>query len=378
MAGFAAPRGAISLRQLQKRSLKTRFTTRAALLVFAAWSLLCLVWTSTAIAANGARKVFVSFAIVNISNIDCVANTFEADFYVRLRWHEPSLIGQSTGVLNTPPEFRPRLDFSNAKSLNREREEENYHLVGPGNIQTENRFRGVFTAVMDLHRFPFDSQHLTIGIEDFDRGSDEMLLVYESDGTYIPPGERRELREASNVMRLDDVIVDKSTLAMSDWSIQKIIVQRSEQVYAFFDHARFSRFTIDMTMQRLPLYYLTKIVLVLVILVVASWVALFFSPEDLGNRSTICITSLLAVIAHNYVSTTILPRIAYLSTLDCLLFGGMAMVFLSGVESLVVAAIVRAFPGDQGHLRACQIDRQCRWAFPAGFALFYAFVAFYG
>ncbi|WP_223641939.1 hypothetical protein [Corallococcus sp. EGB] len=318
----------------------------------------------------GPRKVYVSFALSGLSGVDDVNETFDADFYMRLRWYDPTLAHAPLGNLDTPPAWRPNLEIINAKSVSKQLEEDTYQLVAPGVVQTVNRYRVTLASKLDLRRFPFDAQELPVLIEDFQHSKEELVLVHEKVGTQLQGAE--SLAECSAPLHGDDVL-ELASSGPSEWELHGIRVGTGAHRYTFFDDVGYSRFSITLHVERRPQYYVFKLILVLLLLVLAPCVVFFLDPENLGERSGICITALLAVIAHNYIACTVLPRIAYLCVMDYFMFGGQAVLFLIVAESLCVHQVVKRTQGTEHEARALrltrQLDRICLYSIPSALLL---------
>ncbi|WP_158616848.1 hypothetical protein [Corallococcus exercitus] len=336
---------------------------------------LCLLLSLPAGAAEappgtGPRKVYVSFALTGLSSVDDVNETFDADFYMRLRWYDPTLANAPLGNLDAPPAWRPNLEIINAKSVSKQLEEDTYQLVAPGIVQTVNRYRVTLASKLDLRRFPFDEQDLPILVEDFQHSTEELVLVHERVGARLQGAEA--LAECSAPLHGDDVL-ELASSGPSEWELHGVHVGTGMHRYTFFDDIGYSRFNITLHVERRPQYYVFKLILVLLLLVLAPCVVFFLDPESLGERSGICITALLAVIAHNYIACTVLPRIAYLCVMDYFMFGGQAVLFLIVVESLCVHQVVKRTQGTEYESRGLRftraLDRVCLYSIPPALLL---------
>ena len=307
------------------------------------------------------RKVYISFHIIRISDIDSAQQIFNADFYLRLRWFDPKYTAQPMGMLTEPPDWRPLVDLVNAKEYSVDLDV-NPKLVGPGILQVTKRYRGTFSAGMELHTFPFDVQNLDIVIEDGESDASKLEWVLESHGT----GDVQTLRERNGLGSPEEVF-DLQRAELPEWKVLAIHAERGRHVYSFLGDLPFSRFKIEFTLARQARFYEVKVILVMVVIVVMSWLSFFLKPESLGERGAICMSALLAVIAHNYVVSTILPPISYLTTLDYLMLGAMALVLFAALESLYVYQMIHR-AGEAHGQRATEIarrlDRTCLAASP--------------
>src|SRR5262249_53902734 len=115
---------------------------------------------------------------------------------------------------------------------------------------------------------------------------------------------------------------------------------------------------------RLTGAYVYQFIIPLTFIVCMSWAPFWMSPEQLGPRQGIAVTSILTIIAYRFVLANQLPRVAYLTRFDYLLLGCTLLVFLVLVQVVTVHAMMtKAHPE-----RARKLDLWSRAAFPALFA----------
>src|SRR6185503_146146 len=90
------------------------------------WALVLLA----APAAGGARaaetpamppaqptRVAASFFFSTIENVDSVAETFNADFYLRLEWNDPQLAGLSPEQIDGSTIWQPQVEVVNSRDV---------------------------------------------------------------------------------------------------------------------------------------------------------------------------------------------------------------------------------------------------------------------
>jgi hypothetical protein len=98
----------------------------------------------------------------------------------------------------------------------------------------------------------------------------------------------------------------------------------------------FSRVRVAIGAERQSEFYLWKVILPLIAIVVISWSVFWVHPSDLNTQMQVSITSMLAAIAFNFAVSSSLPQLAYLTWLDTFIFTCYSMIFLSIVEDMVV------------------------------------------
>ena len=63
-------------------------------------------------------------------------------------------------------------------------------------------------------------------------------------------------------------------------------------------------------------YYIFKIILPIVLILMVCWSVVWIDPKELESRLTITIVCLLSLIAYNFVIDKDLPKLEYLTVLD--------------------------------------------------------------
>lgn len=111
-------------------------------------------------------EVKVGLLLTNVNGYDIKTGLFEADFYLSLRSDKPM----------------PDIDFvfTNGKDDKR--------VLADKPTFKLFHYRGTFASQPDLHHFPFDTQELTIELEDDDNGIDTIRLVPDQDHTGFDVG----------------------------------------------------------------------------------------------------------------------------------------------------------------------------------------------
>jgi hypothetical protein len=112
-------------------------------------------------------------------------------------------------------------------------------------------------------------------------------------------------------------------------------------------------------------FYIGKAFVSVAIIVFMSWVVFWISPENIGPRLSVAVTSMLTLIAYRFLLGQSLPPVSYLTRLDYFLLGCTLLVFAALVEVTATGAMASAGGGG----RAQKVNRQSRWAFPAAFVI---------
>lgn len=148
----------------------------------------------------------------------------------------------------------------------------------------------------NLKNFPFDKQTLKIFLrQDQNEISEERFLV--SNWT---------MRKAEEFKNLN---------LIEGWNITNVNMN-----YKVYDHtlksAFFDGFELVFEIERKSRYYIFKIILPIILILIVCWSAVWIKPKDLESRLTITIVCLLSLIAYNFVIDKDLPKLEYLTVMD--------------------------------------------------------------
>ncbi len=111
-------------------------------------------------------------------------------------------------------------------------------------------------------------------------------------------------------------------------------------------------------------FYLWKVILPLVLMVVLSWSVFWIEARDLSNQVQIAVTTLLTVIAFAFAISATMPLVPYLTYIDAFFLTCYVFVFLAFVELMAVHLAHRRERATDLGIR---IQKFARWAVPAAF-----------
>ena len=283
--------------------------------------------------------VQVGIFLVDLYAIDDVAQSFEVDFFVSVRWSDPRLAAEPGGVATYDPDeiWTPEPGLLNARSVTTTANE--VTVDADGLCRYAARHQGKLSFRSDLHDFPLDRQALAIKIYIPQRvGS----VILENDP------------EVSAI--LDEVSVPNWRLLGTEWGPSfQYLPQLRQDV---------SLFSMSMLLERYRSYYVWKLIVPLLIVVLMSWSVFWISPKaviQLGLGAT----SVLTLIAYRFATATLLPPVGYLSRLDLFLTGSSVLVFGALIEAIVTVRL-----GDRDRMEAAErVDRLARITFPIAYVL---------
>ena len=148
----------------------------------------------------------------------------------------------------------------------------------------------------NLQNFPFDKQTLRIFLR-----QDETPILED------------RFLVSSFTMRKAEEFKDLNTI--QGWNITNV-----EMNYKIFNHLLkeeyFDGFELVFEIERKSRYYVFKIILPIILILIVCWSAVWIKPKDLESKLTITIVCLLSLIAYNFVIDKDLPKLEYLTVMD--------------------------------------------------------------
>ncbi len=293
------------------------------------------------------RQVAVGLYLVDITKIDEISNTFTAELDVFVSWRDSNLIfdpqveGAAVRVYSGREvrELRSGIWAAQIFPTNpvgkTEVGGEKLIIQPDGMVELTARVTVSLRARLDYRRFPFDTQVLPIELESFPWNRDEVRLVLDKDH--------------SGYAQL---------FALTEWEVTGLEMDAYD-VGRVRDVEPFSNLVFKISVQRDSGYYLWKIFLTVLIIVSLTWVVFWMSGEGLGRRAGISSSGILTVIAYQFVTTSSLPRVSYLTVADKVMILSVVIIAATMVESLLVDKYTHTdLP------RKLKIDTICRVAFP--------------
>jgi hypothetical protein len=299
---------------------------------------------------NGPTQVSVGIWTVDITNIDSAQQNFTADLVIVLRWKDARLAHTGTGVAHYALDqiWTPRVGIANETSSVVRKLLESAEVEPDGTVLYRQRYVGSFTQSLRLQSFPFDRQAFRIQFVAIRYRPNEVMFV--PDENWIRDG----LQQAAGI---------SPSITLSDWTVEKW--DAKAHIYALTPGMQYSGYIFEFTASRNVQYYILKVILPLVLIVMMSWAVFWIDPNTSNSQLSIAVTSMLTLIAYRYAVDSQLPRLPYLTRLDVFFLISTLLVFFSLIEVLITTIM------DNNHqtARAKKIDRYCRVIFPAIFAI---------
>jgi hypothetical protein len=205
-----------------------------------------------------------------------------------------------------------------------------------GSVIYFERFSATFQAPnFDFRRLPFDTQNFFIRLDSL---YSEQIFNFQVKRNYSEVGKK---------------------LGEEEWVVTKYepSVSTTRELYGVLN----SKFMFSFWAKRHLNYYIFRIFLPLLIIIVVSWVIFFL--RDYGKRVDAAAGNLLLFIAFNFVISQDLPRLGYLTFLDLLLIS----TFLVTALVLILAVALKRMVGDGKEALVLRIDKYVIMFYPLAY-----------
>ena len=290
-------------------------------------------------------EVDVALMIDQITDIDQRKENFTVVGLLVMFWVDPAFAYNTDSCkcyqkIYTPLQFDefinknnlkwPRFLFWNQQGK-RFAQEEQYIVFPDGEVQYFERFTVTLQAPdFNFSRFPFDPQKFFIRI-----------LSVEPEDLYI----FKPFKEFSRV---------GEQLGEEEWYVADFHTEVSSRKFI----RTFSEYIIQIIAKRHDDYYIFRIFLPLLLIILVSW-GIFFM-KDYTTRVAISVSNLLIFVAFNFNIGSDLPRLGYMTFMDGILFTA----FVGSALTVIINVIFRRFE-TTGRIELANIaDKYITWGYP--------------
>ncbi len=240
---------------------------------------------------GGPALIKVGILLTNVRNYDVQKGTFEADFFLSF----------------TSDKAMPPMDpiFTNGKVDLKE-------VMADKPTFKMYRFLGTFSSPLDLHDYPFDTQELSIEIEDDDNGTDQIRLVADQGHTNLDVG-----------------------FGVSGWSVASLDARVLDHYFPDrfeYDDMYYSRYIFKLGLARFGTSAVFTVFVPAIVIVLISLTGLWYPREELEVRSNATTPMLAAAVLFHFALIQSLPATAYLTRADKLM---MAVYAILGLHMLL-------------------------------------------
>lgn len=303
-------------------------------------------------------QVNVGLFLQDLREINESHESYRAIGFFYIEWHDPRLAyseektgfskksyGQfsSEDVLKTI--WWPSLIITNALE-NPQSDKQRISIYPDGRVVLQKLFDTILFSAFNLRRFPFDYQNLVFDIQSY----------YDNNIVYL---KKDEAHTGWN-----------PALAIPGWEIQGLKEAEEARLYAWNDN-EFKSLSIGFEIKRDAWFFIWRLVLPLVLMVVMTWSIFWMDGEKLNDRIKVCSYGFLTSVTFSLAVSTMLPRISYLTFLDKVLIGTYIYVMLAALQS----AIQHIIKNSGREKLALKIDHWCRPIFPLSYIILWVVLA---
>jgi hypothetical protein len=292
-------------------------------------------------------QVRIGVKMQQITNVDQKSENFGVVASLMMEWHDPKL------AFNTD-ECLCRYKIFKGDDFNRFASEKG--IIWPdftifnqqGNRWIQNRIVVIwpdgkvlyferFSVTLqapdfDFRKFPFDTQQFFIRV---DSVFPEEFIVFTDMEGYSEVG--KQLGEEEWIITKFDTHITTETAS----------TQRAS-----------SRFSFRFEAHRHLNYYIFRIILPLLIIILVSWFTFFL--KDYGKRVDVAGANLLLFVAFNFTISNDLPRLGYLTFMDTIIISGFIVTSMTVITNVYLK---RKEITGRGRV-AEQIDKYGIWVYP--------------
>lgn len=269
-------------------------------------------------------EVEVDLSLYKIFDVNTVDETYQADGYFQYSWKDERMkfdpdslgvkqkrfVGDRLSSLIEQELWFPPLEFINTHG--KRNSDFTILTIDPdGSICYKERFNAQFRAEMDLSKFPFDMQTFKIEIEPFSYTSREVLLVNED-----KEGPHSATKDSSSLL--------------TNWQIIKTYPYQETTIgynESELENDSYSHIDFVIEAERLAGYYIWQLLFPLMIIILASVV--IFWINDFGTQIQVGFTLMLTVVAYNFYSASLLPKLPYNTFIETVIMLGYVFILLS-------------------------------------------------
>lgn len=290
--------------------------------------------------ADQPTEVTIGVRMADLDEIDDVGQTLTTQLFIRQRWTDQRLARLAGCEIPVSDVWSPRIGFVNSGRMFPTLPEV-VEVGANGTVTYLQDFFGTLASYESLQAFPFDDHVFSIWLTSASYSTAGVILGNDEEFTG-----RRDL------------------LNISDWVIGDVHAQ-VVQLNMHATNSDHSVYQFLIPAERIKVFYIVKIFVPLVLIVIMSWAVFWLNPANFGPQIGLSATSMLTLIAFLFATTNMVPRLGYLTTLDLFIIAALALVFLALLESLAASYLV----AHQRLETAQRLDRVSRVLFPAAFVM---------
>lgn len=309
----------------------------------------------------GPLEVSAALYINKIYNINSVNETYDIDGYIYYSWVDERALfrpkdslaesiiyeNEQAKELMKSGLWVPAFELINVQS-SKENPNIRIEIHRDHKIEYVERFFDTFSTEMDYQKFPFDSQKFKVEIEAFSYNQSKLIFT---NSTIFP--------------KLDDENLFK--IISEDWKITSLkdtIITNSFEYYdELGEEKSYSRVVFMVEADRVYGYYLWQVLFPLLIIILSSFS--IFWIKEFSAQIGVGFTLMLTVVAFNFYSASILPKLPYNTFIEYVIIVGYIFIFLG----IIAVILNHRLNGSSEEKEKISLLKHYRYGFPITYAL---------
>jgi len=300
-------------------------------------------------------EVAVNLQINKIYNINSVDETYQIDGYFMYSWKNERAISYLKDSLANSIIFEndkarelingklwiPAFELINVQG-SREVPNIRIEIYANGTVEYEERFFATCSSNMDFKKFPFDSQTYKVAVEPF--SYDSKKIVFKNPKLFLEDNHGDYLGE--------------------DWTFVESVARIATKKYKYVDDNMntdkdlYSRVVFEVKAKRLSGYYEWQVLFPLLIIILASFS--IFWIKEFGSQIGVGFTLMLTVVAFNFYSASILPKLPYNTFIEYVIIVGYIFIFL-GILAVIINHRINGIEEEENKI---PLLKHFRYGFP--------------
>lgn len=176
-------------------------------------------------------------------------------------------------------------------------------LLGIAYYDTRKKYSGTVYDFYDFTNFPFDEQILRVA------------LLPDTRENHFYHVDLEQGLKGYNVQQTNLENFNEVSAAGDEWNFTEAWAE-TLTFYNPMNDQRMPFLAYDYSAERKAGYFVYKLIIPIVFLILLSWVTFFIKVNELNSRVTISIVCFLSLIAYNFVVDDNLPKLNYLTFMD--------------------------------------------------------------
>ncbi|KAI6186786.1 hypothetical protein M3Y98_00170700 [Aphelenchoides besseyi] len=285
----------------------------------------------------------------NMGSLNEITADFQIDILFTQYWHDPSLSftnhSQCIRNITMEPKFLNKIWTPNTCIINSKASvihsspTENVMVIiyDNGTVWINHRLSVKAPCQLDLRTFPFDTQTCTLEFESYSHNNEEVSLHW--------------MEEPITLMKM---------IQLPDFDMVQFDTKREISLYP---NGYWDQLQAIFTFKRRYGFYILQAYVPTYLTIIVSWVSFCMEPNALPARTTVGVSSLLAITMMFGNILKNLPRVSYVKAMDVWMLGCISFVFATMVELAFVCYITRCQNprrrGEYGGVRSMSMPGHC-------------------